>query len=90
MEFSLRTVSIVLRHVKKIMKTDYDDSNWREESIPYYTGTREKLLKEGPKSLSQSWILGSMYNEWKRRNGYKDPEPPNCQSSFKEWNDKVK
>ena len=25
----------------------------------------------------------SMKNEWKRRNGYKDPEPPDCSSSFK-------
>ena len=53
----------------------YDDSNWREESLPYYTGTREKLLKEGPKSLSQSWIMGAMYNEWKRRNGYNKLDP---------------
>ena len=53
----------------------YDDSNWREESLPYYTGTREQLLKEGPKSLSQSWIMGSMYNEWKRRNGYNKLDP---------------
>ena len=53
----------------------YDESNWREESLPYYTGTREKLLKEGPKSLSQSWIMGAMYNEWKRRNGYNKLDP---------------
>ena len=66
------------------MKTDYDDSNWREESIPYYTGTREKLLKEGPKSLSQSWILGAMYNEWKRRNGYKDPEQAKSKENWRE------
>ena len=69
----------------------YDDSNWREESLPYYTGKQEELLKNGPKSLSQSWIMGAMYNEWKRRNGYKDPEPPNVSSSlgefFKKQND---
>ena len=63
----------------------YDDSNWREESLPYYTGTREKLLKEGPKSLSQSWILGALYQKWKKINGYKDPEPPNVQSSLGEF-----
>ena len=40
---------------------------------------------DGPKSLSQSWIMQSMYNEWKRRNGYKDPEPPNVSSSLKEF-----
>ena len=63
----------------------YDDSNWREESLPYYTGKQEELLKNGPKSLSQSWILGAMYNEWKRRNGYKDPEPPDVSSSLGEF-----
>ena len=63
----------------------YDDSNWREESLPYYTGTREKLLKEGPKSLSQSWIMQAMYNQWKKRNGYKDPEPPDVSSSLGEF-----
>ena len=67
------------------MTKSYDDSNWREESLPYYTGKQEELLKNGPKSLSQSWILGAMYNEWKRRNGYKDPEPPNVSSSLGEF-----
>ena len=64
---------------------NYDDSNWREESIPYHTGKQLELLMDGPKSLSQSWIMGSMYNEWKRRNGYKDPEPPNVSSSLGEF-----
>ena len=67
------------------MNKPYDDSNWREESIPYYTGQRVELLLNGPKSLSQSWIMGAMYNEWKRRNGYKDPEPPNVASSLGEF-----
>ena len=68
----------------------YDDSNWREESIPYYTGQRVELLLNGPKSLSQSWIMGAMYNELKRRNGYKDPEPPDCSSSLGEFFKKQK
>ena len=68
----------------------YDDSNWREESIPYYTGQRVELLLNGPKSLSQSWIMGAMYNEWKRRYGYKDPEPPDCSSSLGEFFKKQK
>jgi hypothetical protein len=29
--------------------------------------------------------MGAMYNEWKRRNGYKDPEPPNVASSLGEF-----
>lgn len=50
---------------------------------------RVKLLKEGAKSLSQSWILQAMYNDYKRIKGIKEIPPPDCQSSFKEWNDKV-
>ena len=45
----------------------YDDSNWREESIPYYSGNKVELLLNGPKSLSQSWMMGAMYNEWKKK-----------------------
>ena len=68
----------------------YDDSNWREESIPYYTGQRVELLLNGPKSLSQSWIMGAMYNQWKKRNGYKDPEPPDVSSSYLDWEKNIK
>lgn len=71
-------------------KKTYDDSNWREESLPYHTGKQAELLRDGPKSLSQSWIMQAMYNQWKKRNGYKDPEPPNCQSSMKEWEESIK
>ena len=63
----------------------YDDSNWREESIPYHSGKQADLLRDGPKSLSQSWLMGAMYNQWKKRNGYKDPEPPDVSSSLGEF-----
>ncbi len=72
------------------MHKDWDDSNWREESLPYYTGKQEELLRNGPKSLSQSWIMGAMYNEWMRRNGYKHPEPPDVSSSMSEYFQKEK
>ena len=72
----------------------YDDSNWREESIPYYSGKKVELLLNGPKSLSQSWIMGAMYNEWKKRNGYNKLDPKEnegqLQSSMKEWEASVK
>ena len=63
----------------------YDDSNWREESLPYHSGKQADLLREGPKRLSQSWWMGAMYNQWKKRNGYKDPEPPDVSSSLGEF-----
>jgi len=68
------------------MTTPFDDSNWREEYKSYTSSARElDLLENGPKSLSQSWILGALYNKWKRIKGYEDPEPPNCQSSLQEF-----
>ncbi len=63
----------------------YDDSNWREEQKPYVTSKLQlEVLEQGPRSLAQSWMMQAMKNQWKKRNGYKDPEPPNCQSSLKE------
>ena len=72
----------------------YDDSNWREESLPYYTGRKAELLRDGPHSLSQSWVMGAMYNEWKKRNGYDKLDPKENegqhQSSMKEWEESIK
>ena len=72
------------------MVKNYDDSNWREESLPYHTGRQAELLREGPKSLSQSWLMQAMYGKWKKRNGYKEPEPPDVSSSMSEFFDKQK
>ena len=73
----------------------YDDSNWREEYKGYTSSRYElDLLENGPKSLSQSWVMGAMYNEWKRRNGYHKLDPKEnegqLQSSMKEWEESVK
>ena len=68
------------------------DESWREEyagMIPLGTYKRN-LLQNGPKSLSQSWMMQAMHNDWKRKKGIKDPEPPNCQSSMKEWEESIK
>ena len=42
-------------------KKPYDDSNWREESIPYHSGKQAELLRDGPHSLAQSWMMQAMY-----------------------------
>ena len=63
----------------------YDDSNWREEQKPYVTSKLQlEVLEQGPRSLAHSWTMQAMKNQWKKRNGYKDPEPPNCQSNLKD------
>ena len=67
----------------------YDDSNWRDEYKSYTTNKRYlELLENGPKSLSQAWLLGALHNEWKRMKGYKDPDTENkgqYQSSLQEF-----
>ena len=69
----------------------FDDSNWREEYKNYTTSKFHlELLENGAKSLSQSWILGALYQKWKKMKGYIDPPPPDCQSSFGEWNNNAK
>ena len=71
----------------------YDDSNWREEYKSYTSNKRHlELLENGAKSLSQSWVLGALYNEWKKIKGYNKLDPKEnegqLQSSFKEFNGK--
>ena len=71
----------------------YDDSNWRQEYKSYTSNKRHlELLENGAKSLSQSWVLGALYNEWKKIKGYNKLDPKEnegqLQSSFKEFNEK--
>ena len=71
----------------------YDDSNWREDYKQYTNNKRHlELLENGPKSLSQSWVLGALYNEWKKIKGYNKLDPKEnegqLQSSFKQFNKK--
>ena len=54
----------------------YDDSNWREKYKSYTSNKKYlELLENGPKSLSQSWILQALYNEWKKVKGYNKLDP---------------
>ena len=72
------------------MQDQYDDSNSRDEYKGYTTNQLKlEILENGPKSLAQSWFLQAMHNDWKRKKGIKDPEPPDCQSSFKEWENSI-
>ena len=69
-------------------------TEWRQEYLEMKAGLSKfqtQLLKEGPKSLSQSWLMQAMYGQWKRMKGIPpDPEPPDCQSSMKEWEESIK
>ena len=69
----------------------YDDSNWEQEYLSYkhVNKKQRELLEKGPKSLSQSWMLGAMYSEWKRMKGYHKFDPKEnigqMQSTMKEF-----
>ena len=66
------------------------DTNWREEMKAYTNSKYQlELLEHGPRSLSQSWMMQVLHQKWKKIKGIKDPEPPDCSSSFKEWNKRV-
>ena len=75
----------------------YDDSNWREDYKQYTSNKRYlELLENGPKQLSQAWVLQALYNEWKRIKGYDKLDPVvkenegQLQSSFKDWEANIK
>ena len=75
-------------------KKPYDDSNWREEYKQYTSNKRYlELLENGPKQLSQAWVLQALHNEWKKIKGYSDDysdeNTGQLQSSFKDWNARV-
>ena len=61
------------------MNKPYDDSNWREDYAKNFCNNKRhlELLENGPKQLSQAWILGALYNKWKKIKGYDkfDPKP---------------
>ena len=78
-----------------MMDKKYDDSNWKEEYKQYTTNKRYlELLENGAKSISQGWILGALYNKWKRIKGYDKYDPienkGQLQSSFKDWESKIR
>ena len=69
----------------------YDDSNWKQEYLGYKHVNKKQrdLLENGAKSLSQSWLLGAMYSEWKTMKGYNKYDPKEnvgqMQSSMKDF-----
>jgi hypothetical protein len=73
----------------------YDDSNWRQEYKSYTSNQRHlELLENGPKSLSQSWVMQALYGQWKKMKGYDKLDPKEnegqLQSSMKEFFQKTK
>ena len=69
-----------------------DKIDWKQELLDSANFNRkhQKILKNGAKSLTDSWILGALYTRWKKLKGIRlDPETSDCSSSFQEWNKNV-
>ena len=67
--------------------------DWKQELLDSqrFNKKAEKLLKEGAKSLTDSWYLGALYVRYKRLKGIKDDTKENqgqLQSSFNEFEGK--
>ena len=65
-----------------------EEIDWKQELLDSanFNGKHEKILKHGPKSLTNSWILGAFYTRWKKLKGIREKLVPDCSSSFQEWN----
>ena len=76
---------------KKKATTTMNEINWNEELLDSakFNNKQENLLKNGAKSLTDSWFLGVLYTRWKKLKGIREQTPPECNSSFKEWNKKI-
>ena len=66
--------------------------DWEQELLDSekFNKKQEKLLKNGAKSLTDSWLVGVFYTRWKKLKGIREQSSPVCSSSFREWNKKVK
>ena len=69
--------------------------DWKQELLDSqrFNKKEEKLLKQGAKSLTDSWYLGALYLRYKRLKGIKDDTKENkgqLQSSFRKFENKIK
>ena len=65
--------------------------DWKQELLDSekFNKKQENLLKNGAKSLTDSWFLGVLYTRWKKLKGIREQPSPNCSSSFQEWTKKI-
>ena len=75
------------------MGESLDQIDWKQALLKSakFNKKEDKLLKEGAKSLTDSWYLGALYMIYKVLKGIKDDTKENkgqFQSSFKEFEGK--
>ncbi len=62
-----------------------NDENWQEEYKKWKSGLKPfqiHLLDEGAQSLSQAWLLNTMWCDWKEIKKSKETELPAIKSSW--------
>ena len=66
--------------------------DWKQELLDSanFNKKQENLLKNGAKSLTNSWLLGALYIRWKKLKDIREQPSPNCNSSSQECNKKVR
>ena len=59
-----------------------NDENWKEEykKLKSLRPYQIKLLEEGATSLSQAWLLNSMWCEWKEIKGISETNLPTIEA----------
>ena len=65
--------------------------DWKQELLDSenFNKKQENLLKNGAKSLTESWLIGALYIRWKKLKGIREQPSPGWSSSFQEWNQKI-
>ena len=65
--------------------------DWKQELLDSekFNKKQENLLKNGAKSLTDSWLLGALYIRWKKSKGIREQFSPDCSSSFQEGTKKI-
>ena len=67
-----------------------EDGSWRQEMVSFTTEESHlRILKDGPRSMHEARILAALKYKYKRIKGIKEPEPKDCQSSFKEFSEQT-
>ena len=68
-----------------------NNDDWRKEMERHTNNETElRLLRDGPSSVTEAMRLTALKTRYKKIMGIQDPEPPNCQSSFSQWNEQTK
>ena len=64
-----------------------NEIDWKQELLDsvVFNKKQGKLLKNGAKPLTNSWLLGVLNIRWKKLKGIKESLTPNCESSFLAW-----